>query len=134
MTRDQTITFKNLFEEERRNLIYSHRIVNEEFQLNQDDLLDELDLTSTEMEQSMRLRLRNREALYLKKIEEALARINEGTFGECEKCGDDIDAKRMLARPTTTMCVHCKEEQERLEHLHIDGHMHKSLGNKIRLA
>jgi DnaK suppressor protein len=134
MTTEMMLKFKRLFETERRNLVYSHSVVNTDFHLNQDDMLDELDITSSEMEQSMRLRLRNREALYLKKIDEALARIHSGTFGCCDKCGSDIEQGRLQARPTTTMCVSCKEEDERAEHLHIDGHRHKSLGRRIRLG
>ena len=63
----------------------------------------------------MRIRLRNREASYLKKIEFALLRIKEGNFGECEDCGDEIDVRRLEARPTTSLCIGCKEEQERGE-------------------
>jgi len=108
--------------------------VNEDFHLQREDMLDEVDMTSSELETSMRMRLRNREALFLKKIDESLTRINDGTFGLCESCSEDIDVKRLLARPTTTMCVNCKEQSERREQLHIDGHRSKSLGNKLRLA
>ncbi len=134
MNKELTLRFKCLFEEQRRNLIYSGRVVNEDFNLNPDDLLDEADITSSELETSMRMRLRNREALFLKKIDEALRRISNGTFGECEQCGEDIDVRRLEARPTATLCVHCKEDQERHEHVHIDGHKPKSLGTRIRLA
>lgn len=126
--------FKNLFEAQKRNLLYTNAIVNENFQLQKEDMLDEVDMSSTELEQSMRLRLRNREALFLKKIDEALRRIAEGTFGLCDDCGDEIESRRLEARPTATLCVGCKEEQERSEHIHIDGHKSKSLGSKLRLA
>jgi DnaK suppressor protein len=128
------LKFKFLFETQRRNLIYSNAIINETFHLPKDDVLDEVDLTTSEMETSMRIRLRNREALFLKKIEEALRRISEGTFGECQCCGEDIELKRLEVRPTTTLCVNCKEEQEHAEQSHIDGHRSKSLGAKLRLA
>jgi DnaK suppressor protein len=134
MNAESIFKFKTLFEEQRRKLVYSHGIVNEEFHLQKDDLLDEADMTTSELEQGMRMRLRSREALFIKKVDEALRRIAEGTVGECESCGDDIDPRRLEARPTTSMCVGCKEEQERLELVHIDGHRPKSLGNKLRLA
>src|SRR5262245_2874595 len=92
--------FKPLFETQKKNLLYSNAIVREDFLLKQDDLKDELDLTSSELETSMRMRLRNREALFLKKIEEALQRIAEGSFGTCEECSEDIDPRRLEARPT----------------------------------
>ena len=127
------IKFKALFEEQRNALVFS-KINNEDFHIQKEDMMDETDWTAMELESNMRLRLRNREALFLKKIDEALARIAEGSFGECESCEEEIDAKRLEARPTATMCVQCKEEQERVEQLHIDGHQHKSIGQKLRLA
>jgi DnaK suppressor protein len=51
----------------------------------------------------------------LRKIDEALARISSGNFGECEGCGDEIAIKRLEARPTTTFCISCKEQQENRE-------------------
>lgn len=134
MNREMMMRFKTLFEEQRKHgLVYSRRVINPDFHLNQDDLADEVDLTSSETETSMRIRLRNREALYMKKIEEALRRIADGSFGLCEECGDEIELRRMEARPTTTFCVACKEARERTETLHIDGHRFKSLGRAIRM-
>ena len=128
------LQFKSLFEEQRRKLIYTQELINEEFHVQQDDLLDSTDLTSSELETSMRLRLRNRENLYLKKINEGLRRISLGTFGECEECGLEIGLKRLQARPTTTFCVNCKEEQESREQHHMDGCRSRSLGTKLHLA
>jgi DnaK suppressor protein len=128
------LKFKTLFEEQKRNLTYSQAVLDDNFNLVKEDMLDEVDMSTTELETSMRMRLRNREALFLKKIDEALARIQDGSFGECEDCGDDIELKRLEVRPTATHCVNCKEEQERQEILHIDGHKHKSLGAKVRFA
>jgi DnaK suppressor protein len=126
--------FRDLFEEQRKTLVYSKTLVNKDFEIQKDDMLDETDWTAMELESNMRMRLRNRETLFLKKIDEALERISQGRFGECESCEEEIDLKRLEARPTATLCVHCKEEQERIEQLHIDGHQHKSVGRKLRLA
>ena len=126
--------FKSIFESERQKLLFSHQFVNEQFNVQADDLLDEADLTQSELETSMRMRLRSREALFLKKIDEAMSRIDSGSFGNCEKCSEGIEMRRLEARPTTTMCVACKEEDEHREHIHIDGHRSKSLGAKLRLA
>lgn len=128
------IKFKTLFETEKQKLLRSTRITSDQFTVHPEDLMDEMDFTSFEMESQMRMRLRNREALYLKKIEEALERINAGVFGLCDKCEEDIELKRLEARPTTTLCVSCKETQERSEKLHIDGHKYKSLGRSIKFA
>ena len=130
----ETLTrFKALFEQERGKLIYSKHILNEEFHLSKDDTLDEVDMTSAELEQSMRMRLRSREALYLRKIGEALKRIQEGSFGDCEDCGETIGLKRLEARPTTTHCVTCKEAEERTERGFADGHRPKSVGETFRI-
>lgn len=134
MKTEMIMKFKTMFEEQRKNLIYSQGYINEDFFVQKDDMLDDADFTSFEMENEMRMRLRNREALFLKKLDEALNRIKEGTFGQCAQCEDEIDFKRLEARPTATLCVHCKEEQERVEQIHIDGHVNKSLGKKLRLA
>jgi DnaK suppressor protein len=61
------------------------------------------------------LRIRERERRLITKITEALERIEEGTFGICERCGEDISDKRLEARPVTTLCINCKQEQEDLE-------------------
>jgi DnaK suppressor protein len=134
LTAEQFMNFKQLFEIEMRNLVYTQTLMNENFHVHQDDLLDSMDLTSSELETSMRMRLRNRETLYAKKIQEALRRIEDGTFGECQDCGEAIEMKRLQARPTATLCVSCKEEQEQKELHHIDGHIPKSLGAKLRFA
>lgn len=134
MEREMLNQFKARFEEEKKNLIYSQNYLNADFKISDEDLMDEVDVSSTELETNMRIRLRNREALYLRKINEALLRISKGSFGECVDCGGSIELRRLHARPTATLCVSCKEEQELRERTHIDGHKHKSLGITIRLT
>jgi len=48
----------------------------------------------------------------LKKIDEAIGRIDDGTYGVCESCGEQIGIKRLEARPVTTLCIECKTQQE----------------------
>ena len=134
MTKDKIKKFKKIFEAQRKAILFNDRVVREDFGVNGDDRFDEIDQAQTDIEQSMRMRLRNRETLFAKKIDEALERISQGCFGQCEDCNEDIELKRLEARPTATLCVSCKEESERQEHLHIDGHRFKSLGFKLRLA
>jgi DnaK suppressor protein len=74
-----------------------------------------MDLASSEYLQSFQFRLRGRERSFLNKIDKALVKINEGTFGVCEDCGESIHTKRLEARPETALCIKCKEEQEREE-------------------
>jgi DnaK suppressor protein len=61
------------------------------------------------------LRIRDREAKLIKKIREALERIENDTYGVCESCGEDISIKRLKARPVTTQCIDCKSKEEALE-------------------
>ncbi|MGC8926482.1 MAG: RNA polymerase-binding protein DksA [Myxococcota bacterium] len=87
----------------------------DESEFDKDDLPDEIDHASFEYNQSLTLRLRDREQYLLNKIVKALKRIDEGTYGVCESCGEDIDVKRLMARPVATLCIKCKEEQEKRE-------------------
>ena len=80
-----------------------------------DDLADEVDLATSETDQSVNLKLRDRERFLLKKIEKALDKIEGGEYGDCESCGDPIGVKRLEARPVTDLCIRCKEEQEARE-------------------
>jgi DnaK suppressor protein len=77
-----------------------------------EDLLDSGDVATVELNQSFTIRLREREEKLVKKVEAALARIENGTYGTCEECGDEIDVKRLIARPVTTLCIDCKSRQE----------------------
>lgn len=75
------------------------------------------DQASAETDRSFMLRLRGREQKLLKKIEEAIERIENSDYGICEVCGEEIGIKRLEARPVTTMCIECKTEQEEEEKL-----------------
>jgi len=107
--------FKTMLEESRQTLLQSAKRTLEESNFDTDDLPDEIDLASSEYNQSMVFRLRDREKFLLKKIDKALARIDDGTFGICERCEEEISIKRLEARPVTTLCIRCKEEQEKKE-------------------
>jgi DnaK suppressor protein len=73
------------------------------------------DQASAETDMNFMLRLRGREQRLLKKIDEALERIENESFGICDDCGNEIDLKRLMARPVTTMCIECKTIQEEEE-------------------
>ena len=76
---------------------------------------DPTDRASLEYERNFELRIRDRERKLIKKIREALERIDNGVFGRCESCEETIGAERLRARPVTTLCIDCKTEQERQE-------------------
>jgi len=75
------------------------------------------DQASAEINRNFALRLRERERKLLKKIEAAIEKIDNGSYGVCETCGQEIGLKRLEARPVTTMCIDCKTEQEAEEKL-----------------
>ncbi len=76
---------------------------------------DPTDRAALESDRNFLLRIRDRERRLLAKIEEALERIEDGTYGICESCGEDISEDRLKARPVTTLCFDCKQRQEAQE-------------------
>ncbi|MBU4319912.1 MAG: RNA polymerase-binding protein DksA [Nitrospinae bacterium] len=75
------------------------------------------DQATAETDRNFMLRLRSREQKLIKKIDEALDRIDNGTFGICDDCGMEINIKRLDARPVTTLCMECKTQQEEEERI-----------------
>ena len=94
---------------------------------------DEIDGVNLEKARQLELRLLSRNHVYLKKVRHALERIHAGHFGECEDCGSDIGESRLKARPTATLCIHCKEEEERGERglIHKNRHSIKWSSNVL---
>ncbi len=76
---------------------------------------DSIDLSVTEWLISTDLRLRDREMKFLGKVRKALSRLDEGIIDECDDCEEEIGFKRLMARPVTSMCIHCKETREEQE-------------------
>jgi DnaK suppressor protein len=70
------------------------------------------DRAALESERNATLRIRDRERKLIGKIDEALQRIEDGTYGKCKECGERIGRERLRARPVTTLCIDCKEDQE----------------------
>lgn len=81
---------------------------------------DPTDQASVEADRNFDLRIRDRERKLVRKIDQAIARIKDGTFGICESCGGDIGSKRLHARPVTTLCIDCKTAQELEERTRVD--------------
>jgi DnaK suppressor protein len=76
---------------------------------------DEGDLAASELSLSLSLRLKERDAQMLLKIDRALGKIEEGSFGLCEQCEEPLHINRLKARPVANLCIACKEEQESKE-------------------
>jgi RNA polymerase-binding transcription factor len=76
---------------------------------------DPTDRATLESDRNFTLRIRDRERRLIAKIKNALDRLDNGTFGICDECGEDISDKRLKARPVTTLCINCKKKQENQE-------------------
>ena len=76
---------------------------------------DPTDRASMESERNFELRIRDRERKLISKIKDALDRLEAGTYGICEECGENISDERLEARPVTTLCIDCKKKQENQE-------------------
>lgn len=81
------------------------------------DTSDLLDRATVEADRNLSLRFRDRESKLIRKITSALERMDEGVFGICELCGEEIGISRLMVRPVTTHCIDCKRVRETLERI-----------------
>lgn len=121
MKKNDQKRFKEILEKRRLEIMAQAEQTKEKgIAFDPEDLPDEVDLASSEADQSLNLRLRDRERILFKKIDKALKKIEKGEYGTCEECGEDIGMKRLEARPVTDLCIKCKEEEEQLEKSYAD--------------
>lgn len=107
--------FKTLLTEQLDELLYrAGRTVGDLVQPG-DVASDPLDQAALESERNYTLRIRDRESRLIKKIKTALQKIDDGSFGTCEECGDEITVARLRARPVTAYCIQCKTRMEAME-------------------
>lgn len=122
MRKNDLVKFKKIFLQQRDQILMNVAVTDENLMARPDEDKDEVDQATTDIEQNMRMQLKNREQFTLKKINESLKRIDEGNYGECLNCEEPIELRRLLARPTTSLCITCKEEEEKLSASAILGH------------
>lgn len=110
-------TLKKMLEEERTKIVRHLEQLSDsaEEDLQDPNMGDPVDIASQEISQSSIQKIGKRETYLLKKIDLALKKMEEGTYGECESCGEDIAVARLMARPVAQLCIDCKTEQENLE-------------------
>lgn len=89
---------------------------------------DEVDSANDNILLAADMRFSNRESLYYKKIMKTLSKVESDHYGMCDECGDPITFTRLIARPTSEMCILCKEESEREESQNFFDRRSKSLG------
>lgn len=85
-----------------------------------DDVGDIYDLATNERDRELNLLMSDRERDKINEIDDALVRIDEGTYGTCEECGTDIPKKRLIIMPFAHLCVACKAELEKTESVERD--------------
>ncbi len=102
--------FENLFIELKKNILNEMKMIDPSLEKG-----DEVDLSQEGSQKALELKLLGRQNFMLKKIDNALFKIKNGTFGTCEECEGEIEINRLRARPVATQCIACKEEAERNE-------------------
>ena len=91
------------------------------------DIGDEIDSSVEEQERKLTMLLQDREQEKLEKIEDAIRRIEENSFGICEECGEPISKKRLMIVPFTRLCINCQQEEERLREFDIKDEAENSI-------
>ena len=81
---------------------------------------DIADRASSETDRTIELRARDRQRKLIAKIESALGRLEDGSYGYCEETGDPISLKRLEARPIATLSIEAQERHEKMERVHRD--------------
>ena len=117
MTEDKKEIFKSLLTQQLNDLLYDvNKTVSDMAELD-DTFPDTLDRAYAESERNFMLRIRERERKLIQKIQEAIDRLESGSYGICEECEEEISEARLMARPVTTLCIECKRRQEAEERL-----------------
>jgi len=113
--------FQDILLERKNSILNSAESLREKgISFDKEELPDEVDLASAETGQFLNLKLHGRELTLLKKIDKTLKKIDDGEFGICERCGEEIGLKRLEARPVAEVCIRCKEELEKKERGYAD--------------
>jgi DnaK suppressor protein len=114
--------FRQILEGQRQQLIGDSQKTIEHLRTETRDVGDEAERASRESDNILELRTRDRERKLLRKIEEALKRIDDGSYGYCEETGEEIGLGRLEARPTATLTVDAQERREKLQKQFRDDH------------
>ncbi len=120
MNEAQLAFFKSRLEALRDDLLEKARLSTSDMRETEAAAPDLNDRATLEEEQALELRTRDRERKLLRKVGEALARIEAGSYGWCEETGEPIGVGRLIARPTATLTVEAQARRERLSRLYSD--------------
>jgi len=117
MESDRTMFFRELLQQKIAELLNDQLKTISVLAGTNERLTDPNDQASMDVERSYELRIRDRERRLIFKMKEAIKRIDDGTFGICVDCDEEISEKRLIARPVTTQCIECKTREEKIEKL-----------------
>jgi DnaK suppressor protein len=115
MEQDRLDFFRDLLQERLERLLQEAGETLGDLTEDKESLADALDIATMESNRDFQLRIRDRERVYLRKIQQALQQIEEGEYGYCQACGEEIGEQRLIARIVATHCIDCKTEAEQLE-------------------
>jgi DnaK suppressor protein len=115
MERERLESFRELLNERLKAILEEAEKTVKGMTNDRDSFPDPTDRANLETDRNFLLRIRDRERKLIGKIKEALARIDDGTFGICEECGEEISEERLKARTMTTLCIDCKTKAEEEE-------------------
>ncbi len=116
----QKAYFKHKLEEWKADILRESKSTIAVLQGESDKMPDANDRASSETDRSIELRARDRQRKLVKKIDQALSRIEDGTYGYCEDTGEPISLKRLDARPIATLSIEAQEAHERREKVYRD--------------
>lgn len=121
MKKKDVDTLKEILDEEKRRILRHLEELSDSSTADLDSPAgDSVDIAALEINQNALQKIGKREVNHLKKIDNALRKIAEGTYGECESCGEEIAVARLMARPVAQLCIDCKTDQENEERRYSD--------------
>ncbi len=120
MNDSQRAYFRRKLLDWRDEIMRSTKETLEHLQNDSEQHADIADRATSESERALELRARDRQRKLIAKIDEALGRIDDGTYGYCEETGEPISLKRLAARPIATLSVEAQERHERRERVYRD--------------
>ena len=120
MNERQRVYFRRKLLEWKEEILRESRETLAALQAENENHADIADRASSETDRAIELRARDRQRKLISKIDAALARIDEGTYGFCEETGEPISLKRLAARPIATLSIEAQERHERRERVYRD--------------
>lgn len=120
MSARQREFFRKRLMDWKQDILLESKITVSNLQSDSTSLPDANDRASSETEKGIELRTRDRQRKLISKIEEALRRIDDGSYGYCEETGEPISLGRLMARPIATLSLEAQERHERRERVHRD--------------